>query len=175
VLIDDKVRLKSLLRAMDDVVLPALPKDAQLAVEQAHLVRMHLNMMLAQADHAYRLQLAELAHFTALLRDLEACGLAAELEAAASAQVVEILARAAPIAALEVPDSESLARLTREVREAADSLVQSVVATDSPLRKRASHIVLDYAARQITRERVAAKAAGFELDPGSLPDLKDVT
>jgi hypothetical protein len=41
--------------------------------------------------------------------------------------------------------------------------------------KQAARIVLDYAKRQIARERVAVKTAGFDLDAATLPDLEDVT
>jgi hypothetical protein len=171
-LIDDQVRIRSLIRAMQEVVIPSIAPEAQLALEQASLVRQHLSLMLAQADYAYRLQLSELVHFSAMLEELIAC-----LPAAAHSIDVdaakELLQRAQPIARLRVPDRGELARLTSDVRETADRMLET--ALDRGDARQAAHIVLDYAKRQIARERVAVKTAGFDLDATTLPDLKDVT
>jgi hypothetical protein len=174
-LIDDQVRLRSLIRAMQDVIIPSIAADAELAIEQAHLVCRHLGLMLTQSDYAYRLQLAELAHFAHMLRDLAAC-LPDEARASADvAEAAELLRRAEPIARLTVPDSGALSTLTREVREAVDQILQKALSEGGSAAKQASHIVLEYAQRQILRERVAVKTAGFDLDASSQPDLKDVT
>jgi len=171
-LIDDQVRIRSLIRAMQEVVIPAIAPEAQLALEQAHLVRQHLSLMLAQADYAYRLQLSELVHFSAMLEELIAC-LPAAAHSADLDGAQQLLQRAQPIARLRVPDRGELARLTSDVRETADRMLKT--ALDQGDAKQAAHIVLDYARRQITRERVAVKTAGFDLDAATLPDLKDVT
>jgi hypothetical protein len=171
-LIDDQVRIRSLIRAMQEVVIPSIAPEAQLALEQANLVRLHLSLMLAQSDYAYRLQLSELVHFSAMLEELIACLPAAprsiDLDAAQ-----ELLQRAQPIARLRVPDRGELARLTADVRDTADRMLEA--ALDHGDAEQAARIVLDYAKRQIARERVAVKTAGFDLDAATLPDLKDVT
>jgi hypothetical protein len=174
-LIDDKVRLLSLIRAMQDVVIPAIPSDAQLAVEQAHLVCHHLNLMLAQSDYNYRLQLAELSHFARMLRELIAClpktgKLSPDIDAAE-----KLMRGADPIAGLRVPDGSELSAVTKQLRETADHILQAALSAGGTPRQRASLIVMDYAKRQIERERVAVKSAGFDLDAASLPDLKDLT
>jgi hypothetical protein len=174
-LIDEPVRLRALIRALQDVIIPAIPPEAQLAAEQAHLVRRHLSLMLDQADYHYRLQLAELAHFTALLRDLLACLPAARERRPESEPARELLKRATPIAALDVPHAGELRLLITEVREAADSILGSALDAGEAPRRAAAHIVLDYAERQIERERVAVKSAGFDLDAAALPELKDVS
>jgi hypothetical protein len=173
--IDDQVRIRSLIRAMQDVIIPSIAPDAQLAVEQAHLVCRHLGLMLTQSDYAYRLQLAELAHFAHMLRELVACLPGDIRVSAVAAEAEELLRRAEPIARLTVPDSGALSTLTKQVREAVDQTLQRALSKGGTAGKQASHIVLDYAQRQILRERVAVKTAGFDLDASSQPDLKDVT
>jgi len=173
-LIDDPVRIRSLIRAMQDVVIPSIAPEAQLALEQANLVRQHLSLMLAQADYAYRLQFSELVHFSAMLGELIAC-LPAAAHSTDLDNAKELLQRAQPSARLRVPDRGELARLTDDVRETADRILKAALDHGDATRKQAARIVLDYAARQIARERVAVKTAGFDLDAATLPDLKDVT
>jgi hypothetical protein len=174
-LIDDQVRIRSLIRAMQDVIIPSIAPDAQLAIEQAHLVCRHLELMLTQADYAYRLQHAELAHFASMLRDLVACLPDEARVSADAAEVEELLRRANPIAHLAVPDGGTLSGLTKEVREAVDQTLRRALSEGGTVGGRASRLVLDYAQRQILRERVAVKTTGFDLDASSQPDLKDVT
>jgi len=174
-LIDDQVRIRSLIRAMQEVIIPSIDPQAELAVEQAHLVCRHLGLMLAQSDYYYRLQVAELTHFAQMLRDLVDClqdkGKASPDLAAAQ----ELLQRADPITRLKVPDGGELSSITRHVREAVDQVLQRALAEGSAARKQASHIVLEDAKRQILRERVAVKTAGFDLDAAAQPELKDVS
>jgi hypothetical protein len=173
-LIDDKVRIHALIRAMQDVVIPSIAPESQLALEQAHLVCRHLGLMLDLSDYNYRLQLAELAHFARMLQDLIAC-LAPEEGSSELAAARDLLQQAEPIARLTVPDCGELSRLTHRVRESVDEILEKALALGAATRTRASHIVIDYAERQILRERVAAKTSGFDLDAASQPDLKDVT
>jgi hypothetical protein len=173
-LIDDPVRIRSLIRALQDVVIPSIAPQAQLALEQANLVRLHLSLMLTQTDYAYRLQLSELAHFSAMLGELIAC-LAAPAGSTDLDRARQLLQRAEPIARLQIPDRGELARLTVAVREASDRILQAALDQGDAVGRQAAHIVLDYVGRQIVRERVAVKTAGFDLDAAALPDLKDVT
>jgi hypothetical protein len=173
--IDDQVRIRTLIRAMTDVVIPAIPAEAPLALEQAHLICSHLGLMMALSDYGYRLQLTEVAHFAELLRELVACvpGDAVPPGDAHAAQ--DLLRRAGPIVKLKVPDAGELRGLAHEVREAADQMLKMALSRGGETAGLASRIVLRYAERQILRERVAAKTAGFDADAAGQPDLKDVT
>ncbi len=174
-LIDDQVRIRSLIRAMQDVIIPSIVPEAQLAVEQAHLICRHLGLMLTQSDYYYRLQLAELTHFAQMLRDLVDSLRDKGRASADLADAEELLQQADPMVRLKVPDGGELSRITRQVREAVDQVLQRALSEGGAVRKQASHIVLEYAKRQILRERVAVKTAGFDLDAGAQPELKDVS
>jgi hypothetical protein len=160
---------------MQDVVIPAIPAEAPLALEQAHLVCSHLGLMMALSDYDYRLQLAELAHFVHMLRELVACLPGEGTSSGETAAAQELLDRADPIAKLKVPDAGELRALTHQVRESADQILKMALSRGGGAGDLASRVVIRYAERQILRERVAAKTAGFDADASSQPELKDVT
>ena len=60
-----------MIRAMEEVVIPAMDSGQPLAAEQANLVVMHMKVLQGQADNEFRFQLAELRHFKALVEALE--------------------------------------------------------------------------------------------------------
>ena len=66
--VDD--RLASVIRALTDVVLPALPPEAGLAQEQVQLALGHLQILRAQIDGSLAFEAAELADARALAEQL---------------------------------------------------------------------------------------------------------
>jgi len=161
------LRIQSMIRAMREVVIPAIPPDQRLALDQANILVGNLRIMAEQHDRIFQYELTELREYARLLADL--------IEAAGSRDTAEaraVLARAEPVAAAAIPTQPELAALVRQLKAAADALLQAAHRDGSPdFRKAASELVMRQAEAQILRERRWLRAAGFELDPESLPSL----
>lgn len=157
------VRLESVLHGLRDVIFPAIDPAEALAVEQCGLILAQLSMLLRQlpyADRYHRLcrdDARETASFIVLnpvggLRSIAVAGTLAAVLASPEADDPHIayLRLAGGIAALTI-----------------------AVAHDAEPEWRAcvNDAVLAFSSRQNRRERVWFKDAGFDPDPGDLPDL----
>jgi hypothetical protein len=159
------VRIANLIKAMEQVVLPALPKSERLARDQAMLVVGHLRMISGQWKNALRFEQVTLDALTDLadrLSGIVSAPFAGELQAAAKA------ARAA--------DRTSIDGL-----EAAYSALGNVI--DNTILGGPDHVALpqaavdalfDYGSRNAQLERTWFKAIGFDPDRAELPEIADV-
>jgi hypothetical protein len=169
---DFALRLQSMMRALQEVILPALPKDQQLAQDQAKILLGNLRIMATQQDRVFQYLLVELREYAGLLRklSLEATGGAATDAAAARARAA--LDRAEPITTLPIPSQTEVSDLLKSLKQAADELVHAAHEDGSGgFRQFLTAAVMQQSAAQILRERVWFSAAGFELDAGMLPSL----
>jgi ATP phosphoribosyltransferase regulatory subunit HisZ len=93
-------RLASVIRALTDVVLPSLPKEAGLAIEQVQLTLGHLQIIRAQLDATPGFEAEELANAIAIAEQLGAHSAGALDAAVAGARAADSPAerRAARIA-----------------------------------------------------------------------------
>jgi len=165
---DIALRLQSMTRAMTEVVIPGIDPSQKLALEQAHLVVAYLALLSDQHDKTYQYEMAELRDARGLLERLVAC---TRGDARASAA----LAESQSAAALSIPSQTRLADLVRAVKGAADALVHAAYEQGKPdVLANVASIVMDHAQRQIARERVWARKAGFEVEPEKLPGLDEV-
>ena len=165
------LRIQSMMRAMREVVIPAIPPDRRLALDQANIIVGNLRIMAEQHDRLVEYELAERRDYTALLRDLLAAA-SGIVPADLAAQSEALLSRAVPLASVGLPTQNDLAALVRDVKAAADATLQSALDHGAPdVRATISTLVLAQAERQVLRERRWTMAAGFELDPASLPSL----
>src|SRR5579862_1729198 len=164
------LRIQSMIRAMREVVIPAIPKDQRLALDQANILVGNLRIIAEQHDWIVQYELTELREYAALLADLIAA--ASEGAAEAIAEGRAVLAQAEPVAATAMPTQQDLTMLVRDLKAAADALVQAAHRDGPPeFRRTATDLVMRQAEAQILRERRWLRAAGFELDPASLPSL----
>jgi rhodanese-related sulfurtransferase len=158
-----EVRLTSVLHGLRDAIIPAINPGEALAVEQSGLILAQLTMLLKQlpyADRYYRLCRDDARTTAAAI--VQECAGGASSQAAADA-LVAVLAGAgthdphADYLAL----AGGIAALTTDVAQDAEPSCRASINT----------AVLAFSIRQNTRERVWFKDAGFDPDPGALPDL----
>ena len=170
---DFALRIQSMLRAMREVIMPAIAADQRLALDQAAILVGNLRLMAEQCENLYQYELVELRESAVLVRALLAAVEAQQDGVIAAA--AEVLARAAPIAELPIPPQASVALLTKELKIAADGLLQVCLKIGSPrARAAAGALVMAQSQTQIARERRWFKAAGFELEPDKMPPLDEV-
>ena len=158
-------RMATMMRALAEVVLPAIDPANSLAVEQARLVLGHLAVLSGQGDEA-RLDALELASEQDLARQLVALPAGGPLSAAALANLATALAQSADgLLAASARRTALRGRLEELMRAASDD-------GSEPLRAASWRLGLAHARAQADRARVWYAAAGFESEPQiSIPQM----
>ncbi|MGE0487094.1 MAG: hypothetical protein AB7Q81_23280 [Gammaproteobacteria bacterium] len=150
-----ELRLRTMMRAMSEVIVPAIDADNSLAREQAQLMFGHLNALLRH----HTLELRVDAHEDAAAREL-----ARALLDAGGGGARTMAARDALTAALAGADADALAH-------ALERLVIAAGADGEPaLHAASARLVLDHARRQNRLGRAWFKPMGFDARPDELPD-----
>jgi hypothetical protein len=172
---DIALRLQSMTRAMTEVVIPGIDPSQTLALEQAHLVVAYLALLSDQHDKTFQYEMAELRDARSLLEQLLACSKSSLRTNATLSSGKRWFSNSGPVASLSIPSQERLADLVREVKGAADALVQAAYEeSNADIRAAVTSAVMNHAERQIARERVWARKAGFEVEPEKLPGFDQV-
>jgi len=165
----------SLLRALDEVIIPALPESESLALEQAHLMLLYLRRMDSQHEHLLHYRQRELSEFFYLLSTLYEISKEAGLDLGNLDQpVVQMLGKISPWVSLNIPSYASIENSVVEVREITDQLVRLITTSSSSassLKLKAQHAVLAQAMAEVIRERAWNKEAGFDFDVAGLPAM----
>ncbi len=172
---DHSLRLNTLLRAMQDVVLPAIDPRNRLALDQANIVVGNLRILLDQCDKAYQYEWAELREYFALVSAMSESARASSGAADSLAAADAALAASSQLVGLAIPTQAELVARVRELKQAADTLLRAAYEHGTPQhRSRVDRLVHEQAQRQLTRERVWFRKAGFELDARALPTMDEV-
>lgn len=165
---DIDLRLANVLKALTEVVLPALPDDARFAREQAQLAIGHLQLVATQWPLALRFELGTLAATCALARTL-----AAHLDSAHAAHAAPLTAA---LAAAETVDRTDYAAVSAAQRTLA-ATVNAAITNDqdkAPLSRAVQDAVLAYGARQSLRQRAWLKQCGLDPDGATLAEIDEV-
>jgi len=174
---DLALRLKSMEKAMADVIIPALEGSNALAVEQAYFVLFHIRLIATQFDKDLHFKLAELREIATCARELIEAFPPSTTGAAgaAVARTRELLGSSATARSLQVPSRGEVIAMICELKGAVDVLLRSALAgTDRALAGAATQITIRYSERDVTRRRVWVKDAGYDLEAASLPSLEQV-
>lgn len=177
-----------MLRAMREVIMPAIAPQQRLALDQAAILIGNLKLMAEQQAFLLQYQLVELREYAALLRALRTTAAApagtsevdmnqvgASGQGGAGDVAETLLAQAAPLAETPIPTFAQASELTTALKAAADELLQHCLQSgSSQARREATALVMAQSERQITRERRWFRAAGFELEPEKLASLEQV-
>lgn len=169
---DIETRLKAILRSLQEVIIPAIDPGKQLANDQANIVVGNLLMLLDQHDKQVHYELAEIRDYSALLKELikELQGQLLDKEVLDAGKA--LLEATAPVVKINLPTYEKLSLQNRTLKECVDTLLRTVL-TDGQQDEIAAtrKVVMQYAERQLLRERAWLMKAGFELDPNQIPTL----
>ena len=160
---DLDLRLQSMLKALSDVILPAIPVDQSLARDQAKLVMGHLTVIAAHWKHALNYELENLRL---------ACGLAGELAGMNLENALrdELSIAVAQADALDRSDYDAVSAAHRELKRIIDRVV-SADHSRAPMPAALMNAVLRYSARRATRERIWHRGAGLDPDTATLPSI----
>lgn len=169
---DTTLRLRTALKALEDIVSPALPAEAAFAHEQLALIRKSLQLVIDQIPHEYAFMVKDAHDHLALAQGLVpriSCedSLRAKLVASAG-KVSELLPASVPVVPALV---ENLRALKQELEDAVDTLCAT--STGAELAE-IEQLVLDHSARRIIMERAWTVATGFETEPSVIPPVTEL-
>lgn len=167
-----EIQIASMIKAMKDVVIPALAGSNKLATEQAQLVVGLLSLMASQLPVQFRFdrdELMRLVEHTEALQSLPAS------DAATISAINEIKAhRHEAVDVLDQcrRDPADLNRSIRDLRQSVGNLVTTVTKTgDLKNQLKVEKIVLELSKGQLLRDRSLLKLQGWEPNPAAVPDI----
>jgi hypothetical protein len=172
---DFALRIQSMIRSMQEVVIPAIPSSQRLALDQANIIVGNLRIMAEQHDKLFQYELVELREFVSLVREMAEAAVGGAASQASKEGARPVLENATKIVGLSIPTQSELAALTRSMKSAADALLRAAYEDGEPgFRAVARAAVMRQSESQIMRERSWFRMAGFELEPGKLATLEQV-
>jgi hypothetical protein len=157
------------IKALNEVVVPAVDPADPLAREQLRLVTGFLEFLRVRVAHLHERRRFELEHQLALGRRLMP-------DAAASAEVAARLSAAIVQAEAVGADPEAsvdaLRGATAVLAAATSGLARAVACADPTTRQRVEQTILAHSARWVDMQRAWFLPQGFELHAGELPPLE---
>lgn len=170
------IQIQTMLRAMTEVVLPAVDPGNKPAQEQAQLVIGMLMMMAQRMPQQFRFDCDELQRLLDFSATLCAKTQGGAETAAALGSLAAVAAQGREVLDRARADPAEVLAAVRELR-AVSSAVVTAVFTDGEAvscRDTVQKTVLSMSAEQILRDRVWTLMQGFERDPASLPDIESL-
>ena len=170
-----EIQIKSMIKALTDVVLPAVDPVNQLAVEQTRLVIGMLSLMATQLPVQYQFDRDELTRLLDCARGLLTEQASEPAYANALQQLAERHRAGAEVLERALIDPATLLQAVHELRAATSDLVAAVPAThDAALIGRVEGAVMAAAKEQLLRDRSLLLPQGWELDPGAIPSIESL-
>lgn len=163
------LRIRSMLKALSETVLPAVDGGNRAAVEQLHLVIGSLELIRQQIDYAHWFEVIDARTMGAMIdRIVAEVGEEAGSKDAATAAKALATAERHDVTLTAVRDANSV------LRDTVGALVAKAYATgDEVMRKRVQAIVLAHSKGQITRERAFIAATGFDVFPDTMVSIEE--
>ena len=168
-----EIQIISMMKAMTDVIIPAVDPTNKLAMEQAQLVVGMLNLMSKQLPVQFafdRDELARLIDYAGRLKGVPASDSATH---AAQAQLVERCEAGADALERCKENPQTLLDGINGIREAIGTLLVALGATrDEPAQLQAEKIIVELSKEQFLRDRAMVAPQGWEPDPAALPRIE---
>lgn len=167
---DTVLRLASVLKALDDVIAPALAPDAALAHEQLALIKRSIALAMSQIPHEFAFMVKESQSYAALARSLCA---RIPADNVWQERLKQRLAALAAVAPATTPSRPALEAATRALRLDLEQATRELLAQADPATAGTlSELVLAHSEQQNIADRLWVVQTGFDPDPASLPSLE---
>ena len=167
------LQIQTAIKAMTDVVLPAVDRENKMAQEQARLVIGMLHLALTRMPLAYRFERDELSRFLALADPLQRR--AAELPQGKEAvrDLSSVAEHGMNVLRRAGAEPSDLEVAVFGLREKIGEVVTTLSAQFPPAKLRPIYdAVTDHAHEQLLRERSWVIAQGWEADPTAIPPIE---
>ncbi len=167
-------QIPALIKALTDVVIPAVDPANKLAQEQAQLIVGTLHLMAQRLPLQYRYDRHELDSFIALADELASHGAAIAEAAAALSALADGAAGGRALLARAGVEPPQLEAANRRLREQIGAVVSAAAtAADSPALQALNRAVLVHSKDLLLRERSWLAIQGWEgKEPAHLPSVE---
>ena len=170
-----EVEIASVIKAMTDVVIPAIDPANKLAIEQSQLIIGLLSLLNTQLPLQFRFDRDELGRLLASVETLKAIHATDPGTRAALDKLSVSSANARTVLDRCTLDPAQLTQSVRDMRATMGSVVVAAAGTvDLDTQLLVEKIILDLSKDQLLRDRSLMKMQGWEADPAALPDIEDL-
>jgi hypothetical protein len=170
-----QIQIKSIVKALTDVVLPAVDPDNKLAQEQARLAIGLLTLLAEQLPLQYRFDRDELHRLLVCSGELQATARGGRATQAALAALAGVTRSAAEAFGGASTSPDALLQWVRALRAATGTLVTQLYHDGDPACRAAIRdIVLAMSKEQLLRDRSMLLMQGWEPDPKAVPPLQSL-
>ncbi len=167
-----EIQITAIVKAMKDVVIPAVDADNKLATEQAQLIVGLLTLMAHQLPRLFHFDCDELQRLIACASQLEAIPGGDPAIGAAQARLGADATRATALLERCSVNPAALTEAVREMRAALATLMSAAAPGQDPAALRVIEgAVLDLSRQQLLRDRALLLPQGWEPDPTAIPDI----
>lgn len=166
------IQLQSMIKALRDVIIPAIDPANRLAVEQAQLVTGMLGLMQHQLPLQYGFDRDELRRLVDLLHGLKVvCDLDPALESLPG-KYKGLITESRAVLDGSTVDPGRLHETVRRLREVVGEVARFADEhAAEPARQRIEREVLELSREQLLRDRALVAPQGWEPDPAALPSI----
>ena len=166
---DTRLRLTTVVKALDDIITPALPAGAVFAHEQLALIKKSIGIAIEQIVHEYAFTVRDAKEYLAL-----ADALTSHMadNNPVRQKLVDAQERGRQIVPETIPDRPAVEAYLHSLKNDVEVAVE-VLFADAKLKdmRAVEALILDHSARQTLRERAWTISTGFEKDPASVPPV----
>lgn len=169
------LQVKIVLKALTDVVLPAVDPNNKLAQEQARLCIGTLQIMASRLPVAFRYDCDELGRMIALAGNLAEAAAGKSVDADALAALGASRAKAADTLDRAKAAPEDIEQASFELRERIGALIPLLYsANDLDTLKDVGKLITENAREQLIRDRSWLIGQGWEPDPKAIPPIESL-
>lgn len=168
-----QLQIQSILKAMTDVVLPAVDPDNKLAQEQARLIMGTLGLMARQLPLQFRFDCDELGRLIGFSHELLSIAQGGDQTVEANVALAVGTERANGLLGRAKAAPEEIERAVRDLRAASGAVVTQVYSGgDAIARDRVQKAVLAMSKEQLLRDRSLLLTQAWEPDPKAVPAIE---
>jgi hypothetical protein len=164
--------LGAAIRALDEVIRPAIEPEHPLANEQAKIVSQYLKQIRSRLDYSYDRDWFDVEFHAGLAREVLAD--ARELSTAVSAELELCLQAAEQLLASRGPRVPALRAASAGLATALTALVRTAGDVDGPSSSRIEALVLERSGAYLDAQRAWFLPQGWETNPGEVPAIETV-
>lgn len=167
---DSCLRLTAVVKALEDIITPALPAEARFAHEQLALIKKSIRIAIDHIPHEQAFMARDAQDYLALAQSLIGHVSPGTDQ---HEQLSALIARGEAIVPASIPNRPEFELFLRQLRREVETAVEMLCGqpAGSGLRE-VQLLVLDHCARQTLRERAWTIATGFESNPGAIPPVE---
>ena len=170
-----EIQIRAMIKAMVDVVLPAVDPEQKMAQEQARLVIGTLGLIAGRLPVAYRFDRDQLDRYVSLSRELVALDRANGGGGQTLSRLESLAERGADVLKRARAEPSELEFMVFDLRAEVSRLLQSIHNTASPEKwAKVNKLILATSKLELERERALVVAMGFEPDPGSISPIESL-